>query len=116
MTAKLRPRSRGVRFLARDSFLVDAASVVGTRAAVPGPGTLTTTDTNARMSISGGALVKNGALNINDVFHYTSTYVVAPGVASAPVKRDSTGGSSAGASPLLWNTGCARPSSVTLTG
>ena len=81
MTAKLRPRSRGVRFLVRDSFLVDAASVVGTRAAVPGPGTLTTTDTNARMSISGGALVKNGALNINDVFHYTSTYVVAPGVA-----------------------------------
>ncbi len=61
--SKLRPRSRGVRFLARDSFLVDAASVVGTRAAQPGPGTLTTTDTNARMSISGaslGVLINSG--------------------------------------------------------
>lgn len=81
MSGKLRPRSRGVRFLARDSFLVDAASVVGTRAAVPGPGTLTTTDTNARMSISGGALVAAGPLLVTDVFHYTSTYTVAAGLA-----------------------------------
>ena len=81
MTAKLRPRSRAIRFLARDSFMVDAAGVVGTRAAQPGPGTLTTTDGNARMSISGGKLILNGAMVVSDVFHYTSTYAVAAGLA-----------------------------------
>lgn len=63
VVASLAPRGQSIKYLLREDFISDAASVAGTRPCEPGPGTLTFTDSGNKWSIAGGYLMMNGTVS-----------------------------------------------------